>query len=780
MNYQRISLQELWKYLDGDRDKNRFVARVIFVDNFNTYYSLVDSLSERADITIRLSDERFCKGDVVPDIRALIAFLDENKDKDILIPHLAEYLRIGESVERNLGGLYSILNRHVHSQKRVWIPIFLAKGLFQRLVGSLDEERFGQTLIEIDEEPTNFESTVYASVFAKQAGLVDAVGIRAWLELWDDRKIKTMMTFATRHAKNIVPTDGDYTVKVITDPYDFLQNKLLDANPKLTKALGRDEDWAALIPLVHSTCTMQEILPKALNMLEFDPETLICDWDKLNEFRKWVFCLWYKLGLNQTSDYISFAVNQSVQYRGLIQSVECSIFDCIDSANFERWNDQRHNILSQMKNYSPSKDFFDKLDKIADNRVKFKILTGKTRAERIKILELVSSALKEGKTIKELGITLQEKYPDLSLYFKTSSYGSEDVREYIARYKYNKIADVFSLQLSENAGQIDCLQFPTRGSYLLKLKNTIPSAYFLWFDGLGIEWIDMLLAKIKEIRPTASILETCVVTAVLPTITAVNMNKADSDTISEKKIDILDNLSHIKDKSETNYFSIVAQQFEVIGSIAQMIIDTIDAHPDREVIVTADHGMSRMAAKGFHETQGVCLPSNSEPCNHGRYCILSSKTDSVNISNTKREGNIVAFRTHNHFTFSGYAPGEIHGGATPEEMLVPIIHFAKPKLGTAHRKNIGYKLISQEVFLDGVGNVTVIIKTSEAADSLTVDINGKIINGITLDHVTWSVKIDGLSAGNSYSMYVYPNNLTTQQSEMIYVKRRGVVVDDDL
>ena len=120
MVFEQKTLQEVLDYIKLDRDENRFVARVFFVNNLGTYYSFVKTLSEKADVTVRLSDERFCKGsDTVPDLKALISFLDENKDKDILVPHLAEYLRIGGVTEKNSACLYSILNRHVHSKKRV-------------------------------------------------------------------------------------------------------------------------------------------------------------------------------------------------------------------------------------------------------------------------------------------------------------------------------------------------------------------------------------------------------------------------------------------------------------------------------------------------------------------------------------------------------------------------------------------------------------------------------------------------------------------------------------
>lgn len=781
MVFEQKTLQEVLDYIKSDRDENRFVARVFFVNNLGTYYSFVKTLSEKADITVRLSDERFCKGsDTVPDLKALISFLDENKDKDILIPHLAEYLRIGEVTEKNSACLYSILNRHVHSKKRVWIPIFLAKGLFQSIVGPLDEERFGHSLIEIDDTPVDFSATAYSKVFAKQKGIVNAVGIREWLSLWDDQKIKTGMSFATRQIKQITPTNGDYTLKTVADPYEYIKDALVDENAKLTQNLGTDEQWTFLIPFIAPNITMDEVIPRALNMYFFDPEPIIGNWHSLTENEKWAFNLWYQLGLNKSSDYISFAVEQATKYSDLLISLECSIIDCQDNSNFDEWVRQREEVLKKAGYHAPSRTFMEKFNQIADTRIKLKILTGKTHEERAIILELVSQALNDGKTINDFKTLLQEKYPDLLLYLKPSSYLMGEVNEYMSSYKSNKIADTFSLQLSSAAGQIDCLQFNTRGSILYSLKKSVASPYFLWFDGLGIEWIDMLLEKIKRVDSTVILSKAEIGTAVLPTITKVNMDKADPETISEKKIDDLDTLSHIKDKSDCNYFSIIAKQFELIGTIARRIVETIKSHPDSEVIVTADHGMSRMAAKGFHLTQGVNPPLKVEVFNHGRYCELPSETTPISVSNTKKDGKIVAFCTHNHFTFSGYAPGEVHGGATPEELLVPILHFAKVNQHGSAPKHITYTLASSEVFLSADGSVTLTIHTGEPANNLVVDFKGKIISGSSVDHQTWAIKIPGLSAGNDYKIRVYPNSLFSEKEETIFVKRKGLIVDDDL
>lgn len=780
MVFEQKSLQEVLDYIKSDRDENRFVARVFFVNSLGAYYSFVKTLSDRADITVRLSDEQFCKGqDTVPDLKALITFLDKNKDKDILVPHLAEYLRIGEITEKNAACIYSILNRHVHSKNRVWIPIFLAKSLFQRVVGPLDEERFSNSLIEIDDNPVDFTATAYSKVFAKQKGIVDAVGIREWLSLWDNLKVKSGMSFATRQIKQITPTNGDYTLKTVADPFEYIKDALVDENAKLSKQLGTDEQWTSLIPFVSPKITMDEVIPRALNMHFFDPKPVIGNWNTLSDNERWVFFLWYKLGLNKSSDYISYAIEQTANYHDLLTSLECAIIDCQDNPNFDEWVLQREELLKKAGYLAPTNAFIEKLDKIDDTRLKLKILTGRTHEERTKILELISSALKEGKTISDFKSLLQVKYPDLLLYMKPSNYLSGEVKEYMAAYKANKIADSFSLQLSDIAGQIDCLEFDTRGSILFSLKKSGPQMYYLWFDGLGIEWLDMLIEKIKGIAPSISLLKASIGTAVLPTVTKVNMDKADPETISEKKVDDLDTLSHIKDKSDCNYFSIVVKQFELIESIAQRIVDTIKAHPDMEVIVTADHGMSRMAAKGFHLTQGVNPPLKAEVYNHGRYCILPSDTTPLSVSNTKKDGNIVAFCTHNHFTFPGYAPGEVHGGASPEELLVPILHFAKANQHSIMPKHINYSLVSSDVFLGIDGAATLTVKTGGPADSLLVDINGKIIHGSSIDKRIWTIKIHGLTAGNHYKISIYPNGLFSNKEETIFVKRKGLVVDDD-
>ena len=121
--------------------------------NIKYHYRGLDMINKKVVIGVGLCVAILC---------AVPFFVHKNSNKNILLPHLAEYMRIGEAIERNAACIYSILNRHVHSTNRVWIPIFSAKSLFQSIVGHLDEERFGNSLIEI--ENPNAEASVFRAL----------------------------------------------------------------------------------------------------------------------------------------------------------------------------------------------------------------------------------------------------------------------------------------------------------------------------------------------------------------------------------------------------------------------------------------------------------------------------------------------------------------------------------------------------------------------------------------------------------------------------------------
>lgn len=778
MSIIQIDYADLLSEIEQDTIKIRFNAKVFLVNNFATYYKLVNHLADMADLTLHISEESFCAGeDTIPDMKKVIGVLNDHNDENVLITSVGEYLRFGSAVENNGRYIFSIISRQAHSAKRVWIPIYAAKDEFLEAVNELDEEHYPNVVYEVNGSPSGFETTVYAKKFAKTAGIVDASGLRRWLAYWDDEKIKSGMTVATRHAKQVKESDGLYSVRVITEPFQFFESRI-SSETQINKSLGTDERWLHLASYATKQgYPIQDAIRRALNLFVFEPHQILSGWKTADDNTKWLFWLWYRLGLNTQSDYISHAISSAKTFQDIGRSLETDILCCVENTNFDEWIEQRNTVMAEMEVSSFGPMYWNAFDAITDSRKKLKMLSGNTHEERTKIIEVISQALKSGKTIHEFKMILMEKYPDLYLYLSKSEYGDHELQSYLSQYKTLKIKDEFSLSFSDAAEKINFYDYDSRGKLLNDIK-TNSSAYYLWIDGMGVEWIDLLLDKIAAVDPSMPAPEVLVGTAVLPTVTSANMDSADPDTVC-KKLNDLDSIGHIKDKSDCNYYSIIAKQFELISSVAQDVVQIAEAHPGMDIVITADHGMSRMAAKGFHSMEGVKPQKATEVCSLGRYCQFPEGSQLPSVSHTIKGDNVVAFKTHAHFTCPGYAPGEIHGGATPEEILVPVIRYRKPKSETKGVKSQCSYTIDDTATRQPSGYCALNIKTKGTVTKVTVEVLATRYPARKISEGSWTVNIPGLDTNTYYQVGVYLNNIFTDKTEKIYIKVPGLAFDDD-
>lgn len=779
MSIMNIDYAAFIQKLKQEKAFARFNARIILVNNFNTYFRLIEELSDMVDLVINLSDPEICTGtDTVPDLKTVLNRLEANNDSNVLITSIGEYLRFGLSTELNKRGLFSIISRQAHSSKRVFIPIFAAKDEFYTAVGELDEEHYPEMVYEIEDMPLGFSVTVYSKNFSMLPGLKMANGLREWLSLWDSKAINSSTAITTRHANQIKENAGLYSVSVVTEPSRYLETRIT-SDTRIDFSLGSSAQWLHLASFAHKPGTaIREAIKRALNLIDFDPLLILSAWGTADENTKWLFWLWYKLGLNQESDYYSYSVLSAPSFSSVPSRLECAILNCLENPKLDDWIRQRNDALQALRLDHFCDIFWKTFDSIADERKKLKILGNQTLDERSKIIEIIAGALKNGRTLPEFKILLTEKYPELWLYLTRNQYTSGDLQTYISNYKALKVRDEFSLTLSDAIENINYYDFETR-SQLLNSILINRSAYYLWIDGMGVEWIDLLVEKIADADSELLAPRVCIGSAVLPTITEANMACADPLTVT-RKINDLDSLSHIKDKTECNYFKIIAKQIDLISAIAQDVAHVAAENPNLDIVITADHGMSRMAAKAFHGSLGgVQVDKTVEVCSHGRYCRLIKGQTQLDFSHTLKDNGVIAFKNHSHFTASGYAPGEVHGGATPEEILVPVIHYKRaPAVMPKSTVGCSYH-VPGTVTRNAAGVCDIQITTTGDVVKVTVEINAKRVAGKQMSANSWLVPIPGLDTNRNYNFRVYLNNIYSNKEETIFVKNKGFVIDDD-
>lgn len=81
----------------------------------------------------------------------------------------------------------------------------------------------------------------------------------------------------------------------------------------------------------------------------------------------------------------------------------------------------------------------------------------------------------------------------------------------------------------------------------------------------------------------------------------------------------------------------------------------------RYVVITGDHGTSRLAARFFHLRQGLTPPKDAVVMSHGRYCLLKSDAavayDSVKDVSDAAGNRYWVISSYDHFSIGGFAAG---------------------------------------------------------------------------------------------------------------------------
>ena len=302
-----------------------------------------------------------------------------------------------------------------------------------------------------------------------------------------------------------------------------------------------------------------------------------------------------------------------------------------------------------------------------------------TNAERV---EIVRRASKE-----DLSYGLPKEYdeifPTLSDYF-TSIFDFEDAATtaYFNEYRRRKVSGNVTDSFVKSAyDAVVPKSYPSRDAVLAELHTQSDTA-LLVVDGMGAEYMPLLVAMAK--RRGMNIESQIIVTAKLPTETVFNPIAWD-EARRLPEIKGVDNIVH--DGAEKHEMSLPEQNFEETlrkfeTKVMIRIADGLNHFP--RVVVTADHGASRLAVIAYNEGKSTTLPwdkqKDGEP-GDWRYSLAPQgasrppELEQEYFPETKKTFWIV--RGYNRLPKKGGKLYELHGGATLEERLVPIVVFTK-------------------------------------------------------------------------------------------------------
>ena len=203
------------------------------------------------------------------------------------------------------------------------------------------------------------------------------------------------------------------------------------------------------------------------------------------------------------------------------------------------------------------------------------------------------------------------------------------------------------------------------------LHNRSDIDVYYWIDGLGVDWIPFVIDVISGHQVDGVYLnEVHIGVAELPSITSVNKEKLETLASPDelKKIGDLDAYAH----THHAYPDYISHEFKVVKNA---IASVLKQYNGKKIAFVSDHGISYLSQ------HGIGLNLANVDSNHAGRCALYKNGDAITDTSyiVLDDGKTICSLKYDSLASRTPTGHGAHGGATPEEVLVPIIIVSNKK-----------------------------------------------------------------------------------------------------
>ena len=666
------NLDGLKEYLKRDHEKVSInPVRFINVDSMAMWIEVKKHLMYLSEETIRLSE--FCEGqDTTPNINRVSTKL-KNVQKSALVMPLSEYLRIiPEQAGKIINRFIKLEYRNNDNGKiRVYFLMYRMKELLKTIPEDDPRAKDCIILFATDEE-TDYKLTIIQKNLDVRISGNEIQGFSKYLQYWETNPDKPIILY-TENAIHFEKNRFFDNVRVLVTPYDIIKYRFR-LPQGIDEELGSNEHWIKLIKALLKEGSFYNVCCSEFSINKYS-ETLFEYWNKYDAFHKWLLWLWIR---QQGEDgYEIKAANACKTYSNFEDELYCFVIKYLHTSDFDKLYKRRKSILSFM-NAVPTEKFWNEIHNFEKEDV-LSCLTCLTDAERKKIFEILS-CVNYLDRISVLSI-LKKIYPKLYYYLQNDDYSNmagllPEHEQYFMEYRWLKATDSITKNFIEKVNHIAL----KKGADVFKIcsrdfcvnRQYDDRTAILFVDGMGAEYIDYLAYLFSDLDDNKFTVSYEVGFCNLPSTTENNTDFLKNRNLIEPLVRELDELKH----SNVVYPESIIKQFDILEQVKNRVIGSFNSKIHR-IIISSDHGTSRMAVKVRNtEYENVLSrPENADIYKYGRYSndIINEEKYPTAIN----FNNYMVFADYTRFIQNGAPIDEIHGGASLEEWLVPIITIEK-------------------------------------------------------------------------------------------------------
>lgn len=725
------------------------------------YCSVLEELKQADTSVVRMSD--FCfKDDKFPSVDELVDYFRTSdvdyRDNKFVVVGLGEYLALrGPAIaEKELRRLKNTTLGNARA-------ILLLRGVpnqAQKIIRD-DNRMLEQQRVYIS---SNLFTNISITNIPEDVGLVTKAGVKHLLEALEDGASENIYA-----STSLILDDTLILLTTTSGAYSVV--KLLVEGFALDSRLGTEEQWRQLLDDL-SKCGKDIKAVFEKNCIKEKINNDFCLAVSGLAYWNWLVFLYYNLNVDKMKNsYLKLVVEETLSFEDFKTNLMGKIMEFSHKdANFRKLYDERKKLLKDF----PEEEIalFVNANEIDPDESIYR-LTDNTLVEKRSIIKWIArNGFSEG---------ISYVYPALEAYLKKYIFVcpvlASELTEYFDSYKQQKVSnhvsDDFIKLVEKYASDISYAQLPTRDNAIKAVADK-KNAYLYWIDALGVEYLSYItiLAKKKGLS-----IHIDIVRSDLPTITSMNKQFYEQWEGGKKYKE--EQLDHIKHKDKGGYFFTndedpihIPAELEIIEKALNTAAMELGRHNCKSFVIASDHGASRLAVI---KKQELPYETDTKGEHSGRCC---KAFDGCDVPYKVEDNGFIILSDYGRFRGSRPANVEVHGGASLEEIVVPVITLTLKKKAVAQVTVMHPDDIIADRH-DGV-KLNLYISDVESPDNISLTIDDKRYQGKSEDgtHYTFGLKDIKRAKTKQCTAEVFDgSNLIA--NVLIKVKGKTATVKDD-
>lgn len=727
---------------------------IVDIQNGNDLDEILTHFDVGGNVIVNAAE--FCKKDELPRIETLLATIT-SETRNCFLSGLTSFLRLYGEVElRNT--LDIIINTYISGHAVVMTY------QCERLL-KFSDPRLSRRIVICEGDSVSFPKLTFLSrELPAPSGECVVEGIEKIAEIIEKNTCSNIYVITSKKKKMF--TKSVYAISDMNKAFEIVVSKD-NLFSSLNEELGTDKEWQHLLGLLNGNISFEEICNKEFGNYQC-LEITTSNYSTYSPNKRWLYFIALKLFGTKNNECLRLAAKNATNQSLLVREIYRSILHYDNTEErFLKIYRERKNLLHSLGN--PIDEVID-FCKVVLQKEKNAIyyLTDNTRQEKELIIFLIEKYYQDIEK-EELENILSMVYPDLCYYLKDYRFNKPLLDKYFSLYTHSKVINKVLPDLEELVNEQAIkreynLLLEPRTAKIDGIDKDNSLLYFM--DAMGVEYLSFILAKCKEKDLLADV---TICTANLPSITSKNkefvvefQNKG-IIVNSEKGLDDIkhhgtDDYDYQQRKQPIH----LIKELEIIDKILEKIKLKLSNDNYEKAFMISDHGASRLAV--IHNTENMWeMASKGE---HSGRCCPKADADVQSPFATEEDGFWV-LANYDRFKGGRKANVEVHGGATLEEVVVPIIEITKKP------EDIEITILDEVITVSFRKKASIRLFSKTKLKNLSVCIDGKFYLATEIDNNIYKVDMPNLKKAKHYKVDVYTSDNQIASGLIFEIKKEG-------